>query len=124
MRGKQSSVLPAAQLKVLVAIYEISLCGAAPSQKGLRAFLKGEPTAEAFEGCLLFGGYSSMNPKRLGSLLGILKKLGYVDSSFEQGDEFYYLFPDARKIAENYLSKDHKIRKGKEPTPLFIRLDR
>ena len=64
-----------------------------------------------------------MTPKRLGALLAKLKKEGYLDSAKEYGEEYYYLYPNARQIAVTYLSKDHKVRKGKEPIPLFIPLE-
>ena len=125
MNNKRSAreLLPSVQIKIIVSVYELSLSGYAPSQKGLRAFLKGEGTAEQFEGCLMFGGYSSMTPKRLGTLLAKLKKEGYLDSAKEYGEDYYYLYPNARQIAVAYLSKDHKVRKGKEPIPLFIPLE-
>lgn len=109
------------EIKVLVAIYELSVDGFAPSLRGLLAFLRGDDSASRFEGLWSYGSYVSMSGKRLGMLLKGLKDFGYVDSEFEQKEEYLYLFPEGKEAARTYLAKDHRrSRPPRHGAPLFL----
>ena len=89
--------------------------------RGLLAFLRGDDSASRFEGLWSYGSYVSMSGKRLGKLLKGLKDFGYVDSEFEQKEEYLYLFPEGKEAARTYLAKDHRrSRPPRHGAPLFL----